>query len=97
LTDLRVHLLVSEQEQKHLNERLLSNEELSKALHRVHATMEKLFLVLDFSAEILNNESIASPDVLMLQLSAHKPKSGNALSFRHVTEIVLMLFLFRFH
>lgn len=46
------------------------------ALQRVHATIEKLFLVLDFSSEMLNNELISSPDVLMLQLSNHKPKSG---------------------
>ena len=47
-------------------------------LQRVHTTVEKLFLVLDFSSEMLNNESITSPDVLMLQLSDHKNKSGKS-------------------
>ncbi len=46
------------------------------ALRRVHTTIEKLFLVLDFSSEMLNNESTSRPDVLMLQLSKHKNKSG---------------------
>ncbi|CAF4004795.1 unnamed protein product, partial [Rotaria sp. Silwood2] len=75
LDDLRIHLLVSEQEQTRLNERLLTNDQLSMALQRVHGTVEKLFLVLDFSSEMLNNESISTPDVLMLQLSNHKTKS----------------------
>ncbi|CAF3342686.1 unnamed protein product [Rotaria sp. Silwood1] len=75
LDDLRIRLLVSEQEQTRLNERLLTNNQFSMTLQRVHATVEKLFLVLDFSSEMLNNESISSPDVLMLQLSNHKTKS----------------------
>ncbi|CAF0778961.1 unnamed protein product [Adineta steineri] len=75
IADLRVCLTISEQEQTRLNERLLSNEQLSKALQRIHVTVEKLFLVLDFSSEMLNNESTSSPDVLMLQLSTHKNKS----------------------
>lgn len=75
LSDLRVRLLVSEEEQTRLNERLLSNEQLADALQRVYGTMEKLFVVLEFSSEMLNNESQTSPDVLMLQLSNHKLKS----------------------
>ncbi|UJR33912.1 hypothetical protein I4U23_021331 [Adineta vaga] len=75
LADLRVRLLLNEQEQKQLDERLLTNEQLSKALHRIHETMEKLFLVLDFSSDLLANDSTVTPDVLMLQLSNHKPKS----------------------
>jgi hypothetical protein len=51
------------------------------ALQRIHATVEKLFLVLDFSSEMLNNESTSHPDVLMLQLSNHKTKSGKSLGF----------------
>lgn len=49
------------------------------ALQRIHTTVEKLLLVLDFSSEMLNNESTSNPDVLMLQLSNHKNKSGNSL------------------
>jgi hypothetical protein len=45
-------------------------------MQRIHATVEKLFLVLDFSSEMLNNEATSSPDVLMLQLSNHRNKSG---------------------
>lgn len=82
LTDLRVRLLVSEEDQKRLDERLLSNMQLAQALQRIQSTTEKLFLVLDFSAEMLSNESNVSPDVLMLQLSDHKPKSGRKLCFR---------------
>ncbi|CAF1555867.1 unnamed protein product [Adineta ricciae] len=77
LSDFRVRLLVNEQDQKQLNERLLNNAQFSKALHRIQETMEKLFLVLDFSSEMLNNDSTSSPDVLMLQLSNHKPKSDS--------------------
>ena len=73
-----MRLLVSEEEQTRLNERLLTNNQLSMTLQRVHTTVEKLFLVLDFSSEMLNNESITSPDVLMLQLSDHKNKSGKS-------------------
>jgi len=61
-----------------LNERLLSNDQLADALKRVYGTMEKLFVVLEFSSEMLNNESQTSPDVLMLQLSNHKLKSGSS-------------------
>ncbi|CAF1149642.1 unnamed protein product [Adineta ricciae] len=77
LSDFRVRLLVNEQDQKQLNERLLNNAQFSKALHRIQETMDKLFLVLDFSSEMLNNDSTSSPDVLMLQLSNHKPKSDS--------------------
>ncbi|CAF1238610.1 unnamed protein product [Rotaria magnacalcarata] len=77
LDELRMRFLVSEQEQICLNERLLANDQFSMTLQRVHATVEKLFLVLDFSFEMLNNESVSSPDVLMLQLSTHKPKSDS--------------------
>ncbi|CAF3528436.1 unnamed protein product [Rotaria socialis] len=77
LDELRIRFLVSEQEQICLNERLLANDQFNMALQRVHATVEKLFLVLDFSFEMLNNESVSSPDVLMLQLSTHKPKSDS--------------------
>jgi len=75
LADLQVRLLVTEEEQKSLNERLLTNDQLSIALQRVNAIIEKLILVLDFSSEMLNNESSSHPDVLMLQLSNHKTKS----------------------
>ena len=76
---MRLH--VNEQDQTRLNERLLTNDQLSTTLKRVHATMEKLFLVLDFSSELLNNELTSSPDVLMLQLSNHKNKSGKSVCF----------------
>lgn len=49
------------------------------AIQRVHSTIEKLILVLDFSSEMLNNQSPSHPDVLMLQLSNHKTKSGKYL------------------
>ncbi|CAF3817123.1 unnamed protein product [Adineta steineri] len=90
IADLRVCLTISEQEQTRLNERLLSNEQLSKALQRIHVTVEKLFLVLDFSSEMLNNESTSSPDVLMLQLSTHKNKSDFInLSTENISKIDL--------
>ncbi|CAF4407696.1 unnamed protein product, partial [Rotaria magnacalcarata] len=60
LDELRMRFLVSEQEQICLNERLLANDQFSMTLQRVHATVEKLFLVLDFSFEMLNNESVSS-------------------------------------
>lgn len=69
-------MLVSEEEQTRLNQRLLTSQQLSNALQRVQNTVEKLFLVLDFSLEMIDNESPTSPDVLMLQMSTHKSKSG---------------------
>ena len=73
---------MTEEEQTRLNERLLTTDQLSSALRRVNATIEKFFLVLDFSSEMLNNESPSRPDVLMLQLSTHKNKSGRLSHLR---------------
>ncbi len=67
-----------------MNERLLTTDQLSSALRRVYATIDKLFLVLDFSSEMLNNESSSRPDVLMLQLSNHKNKSGKSLNLQSI-------------
>ena len=77
---LRIHLLVTEQEQTCLNERLLNSDQLSTAIQRVEATIEKLMLVLDFSSEMLSKDSTSSPDVLMLQLSTHRKQSGTLFS-----------------
>ena len=71
-----MRLIVSEEEQTRLNERLLTTTQLSTAMRRVHTTVDKLLLVLDFSLEMINNEPNFSPDVLMLQLSGHGHKSG---------------------
>lgn len=71
-----MRLIVSEEEQTRLNERLLTTTQLSTAMRRVHTTVDKLLLVLDFSLEMINNEPNFSPDVLMLQLSGHRHKSG---------------------
>ena len=73
---------MNEEEQVRLNERLLTNDQFSLTLRRVHATIEKLVLVLEFSSEMLNNESPSHPDVLMLQLSNHKNKSGKPFPLR---------------
>ena len=54
------------------------------AVQRVRSTIDKLILVLDFSSEMLNNQSPSSPDVLMLQLSNHKPKSGKSMTIQRI-------------
>jgi hypothetical protein len=57
-------------------------------LQRVQATIEKLFLVLDFSSEMLNNEATSRPDVLMLQLSTHKNKSGKTSQIKISNKLI---------
>jgi hypothetical protein len=72
-------LLINDEEQSRVNQRLLTSDQLTTIAQRVRATIDKLRLVLDFSLAMINNESSSNADVLMLELSTHRNKSGRSL------------------
>lgn len=75
MSDFQVRLLLSDEEQKRLEKRLLNSENLAAAIKRVEEIFDKFSLILNFSSDVLSKNSTETGDVLMLKLSSHNSKN----------------------